>query len=112
MTETERDCLSPENPEFVPCECRRCGALYRVLCTGYGEPDNAFCVKCGSSLEHISPGVAEWTNSSFLDARALTPNGVKPPATERTPTLTMPRITEENILRLRVGAKITSWNRL
>ena len=101
MTQTEGNYPSPENPELVPCECHRCNNLYRVVCTGYGEAASAFCVKCGSKLERISPGAAEWINSSFRDADALTADGVKPPATERAPTLTMPRITEKNILRLR-----------
>ena len=92
MTKTEGNYPSPKNPELVPCECHRCNNLYRVVCTGYGEPASAFCVKCGSNLEQISPGAAEWINSSFRDAEALTPDGVKPPATERAPTLTMPRI--------------------
>lgn len=101
MTETKTDYPTPENPLLVPCECRGCGALYRVVCTGYHRPNDAWCPKCGSYVEEVSPDRTDWLDSSYLDGEALTEDGVKPPATERAPTLMLPRTTEANILALR-----------
>ena len=71
----------------MPCECRGCRALYRVICRGGGEPFEAvFCIKCGSNLDECHPESAAWRN--HIERKALASEGViRPPATERAPVL-------------------------
>ena len=84
--------LSPDNPETAFCGCSDCGRLYRVICTGYGEPDTAFCVDCGG-------GLAVWNPASWADREAWRVNMGHGPALE----LRVPRETEDTVVALHVG---------
>ncbi|MCY4058111.1 MAG: hypothetical protein OXG44_08925, partial [Gammaproteobacteria bacterium] len=62
----------------------------------------AFCVRCGSGLEICHAESAAWRN--HIERKGLASEGViRPPATERAPVLDMPRVTNDNALRVSRG---------